>query len=762
MTEHPDKSAGPAPWQDPAATTQEGRDLRGYMELVWGRKWLVLFCIVLAFFAGTFYLRRTHPVYAATAVMQFQRESPRVFEFNQGPTQQGANEDLRTQIELIRSPAVAQRVINALDLFAGQSDAPLAEKDLGERLIASIGKIKALFRDKVVGMEAPEIDPETLQRQIRIQSVLDNLKVTQRPKTHLIEVTFYSHDQREAARVADEFCRQFIGFVNEVAYLATETARESAQENIEAVREKLEQAEQDLLDYAVADQKMLEMKKRLVEDRVEDISRRVDELADKTIQAEAEVSGAKMAEDAGVILRENNYISDLRKRLNELQIRRATLLAEAKKDHPELQQVERELVVLNDQLTSAVVGLRIESDVRRAVTDQTLKVQRERLTEAEEELEYLSQSLVKHGALQRDAETYRELYSEMLQRYKEMTVEATMEESPLTVVSYADIPRFPERPKMTRTMAFSIFAGLVLGLLLVFFLEQIDRSVKSPAFAEKTLGLPTLGVVPFLGAPGRIFSRSKGRQIQIVSEMNPKSPQAEAFRYLRTAIQYSVAGARPRVLLVTSCATREGKSTASINLAITLAGRGEKTLLIDADLKKPVVHQTFKTMRMPGLTDVLTENKTIEESIIACDTVADLDLLPAGPSTPSPADMLDSEDMTALLTKLREKYANIVIDSPPLFGMADSYVLATKVDGVCLVIRKGVTRRDVLSKTAGALDNMGVRLLGAIYNVQGRERRSGEYYAYGYYGYGSEGYYNEDDGGEDSPKRRPAESGSTG
>jgi capsular exopolysaccharide synthesis family protein len=325
-----------------------------------------------------------------------------------------------------------------------------------------------------------------------------------------------------------------------------------------------------------------------------------------------------------------------------------------------------------------------------------------------------------------------------------MAVASTMEQAPVQIVHLADIPAFPDSPKVTRVLAVWVILGAGFGMGLILLFEHLDRTIKSPRTVEETLGLPTLGTIPYLEpAPGRMFQKQRGRAIRLITTLGAKSAEVEAFRYLRTALQYSSAGARPRVIQLTSCTPREGKSTATMNLAIAVAQRGERTLLIDADLKKPVVHQTFGVPRRPGLTDVLTGNRPFAECVQTAEGVEHLDVIPAGPAVPNPADLLDSAAMEELIAKALETYAVVLIDSPPLMGMADAFVLARKVDGVCLVTRAGVTRRDVLAKMVQSLDAMNARLLGVVYNVPKRGRKPSDYY----------GYYNtmEQDAEDDAP-----------
>ena len=247
--------------------------------------------------------------------------------------------------------------------------------------------------------------------------------------------------------------------------------------------------------------------------------------------------------------------------------------------------------------------------------------------------------------------------------------------------------------------------------------------------------------------------------MRLITEFDSYALEREAFRIIRTNLQYSTAGRSPQIVMMTSCFPAEGKSTVAVNTAISLAGLGEKTLIMDADLKLPTVHRTFELPKAPGLTDILIGKNNVAETIRQTG-IENLDFLPAGPQSPNPVELLESRQMNELLASLRKEYRYIVMDAAPLYGLSDSFVTANKADGVCLVASIGKSRLDVLRRVVSNLRMIDCRLLGVIFNNQTTGRLPMRYGAgYGYTkksGYGK-GYRDSRRGRYDRHKDRQSD-----
>jgi len=225
-------------------------------------------------------------------------------------------------------------------------------------------------------------------------------------------------------------------------------------------------------------------------------------------------------------------------------------------------------------------------------------------------------------------------------------------------------------------------------------------------------------------------SRSTNKQRPLIAYTNPKSPISEAYRTLRTNIQFSAIDGDLRTIMVTSAGPSEGKTTTIVNLAITCAQAEKKTILIDADLRKPTLHQTFGLSNRLGLTNILTGQSMLGDVIKSSD-VPHLDLLTSGPIPPNPSEILASKRMTALLEQLSQEYDTVLVDSPPALAVADAQIISTRCDGVLLVVDSGKVKREAAMKVKAGLEHVQARILGVVLN--NIDRKHGEAYYYYYY-----------------------------
>jgi len=277
-------------------------------------------------------------------------------------------------------------------------------------------------------------------------------------------------------------------------------------------------------------------------------------------------------------------------------------------------------------------------------------------------------------------------------------------------------------------LVIGLIIGVFLGVLAAFFLEYLDQTIKTPADVDRVLEVPVLGLIP---TEVRQAGQPNGRRrtgLPLVSLLSPDHPSSEAYRALRTNVTFVNAEQRNlRLLVVTSPGPAEGKSTTASNLAITLAQQGAATLLVDADLRRPIVHRAFNLVQEPGLTDVLVGRAQLREAIRP-NVVPKLDVLPAGALPPNPSELLGSEAMRRLLDQLRTQYETVIFDSPPALAVTDASVLGASVDAVILVLRAGETEEVAAQRAAEQLRRVQARIAGIVLN--GVEKDRDRYYNY--------------------------------
>ncbi len=316
----------------------------------------------------------------------------------------------------------------------------------------------------------------------------------------------------------------------------------------------------------------------------------------------------------------------------------------------------------------------------------------------------------------------------------------------ISVVDYALAPDFPIGPKRTQSITLAMLLSLAFGTGLAIFLEYLNDTVRSSDDVERLLRLPALSVIPttsngarrMLPAP-RLFARRRlhtdadGEHPELILNADVRSPLVEAYRHLRTQILLSRAGQHPRTLLVTSSLPGEGKTTTSINTALTLAQTGARVAVIDADLRRPRLHHPFGVSNAYGLSTILSSEMSDDEilAMMRHHEESNLHLLTAGPSSPSPAELLGSEQMRRMLALLASKFDYVIVDSPPLISFTDGVLISTMVDGVVLIVHGGRTSPSLVRRSKQVLQDVGARLLGVVLNNV--ELQSDDYYYYQHY-----------------------------
>ena len=342
---------------------------------------------------------------------------------------------------------------------------------------------------------------------------------------------------------------------------------------------------------------------------------------------------------------------------------------------------------------------------------------------------------------------YRSSYGNVLSQLEQIRLAEATSTDTLVVIEQATVPQTPVRPRILMNTLLAAIVGAMLGLGAAFLIEYLDDSVKSPDDITRVSGLSTLGV---------IVRHKKNGDCSLISRDEPRSPVTEAFRSIRTAIQFAGVDNPIRLLLVTSSGPSEGKSTVAANLAVVMAQTGKRVVLVDADLRKPMQHRYWDLPNTVGLTGALFFEQEPEEiqKILEETPIPGLWVIPSGQKPHNPSELLGSKKMKQFLDRLLQDFDVVIIDSPPALVVTDPVILAPITDGVLIVTETGSTSEQALVQTTEALRNVGAYIIGAVLNRFGGRGRRGYYYG-GYYYYHS---YYEDDGdrqnGNEKSKRR--------
>jgi capsular exopolysaccharide synthesis family protein len=372
------------------------------------------------------------------------------------------------------------------------------------------------------------------------------------------------------------------------------------------------------------------------------------------------------------------------------------------------------------------------SNIRRAVRADYLAAQatEQQLKNRVEQLKSASLSeqdrKVQYGLLAREADTNREVYDGLLQRYKQLNAAAGISLSNVSVIDEADPPVSPSSPVLANNLLIGLVIGVFLAGVLVFLRHQFDDAIRVPEDIADKLGLPLLGVVP------RVVNEEPSAAL-----VDPKSDISEAYNSLRASLLYSTSEGLPQIMLFTSAQPSEGKTTSATATAASLAKLGKRTLLIDADLRRPSLHQVAGINNERGLSTLLTSTAELE-SLTAPGRVDGLFVLTSGPLPPSPTELISGPRMEQVLDLASRKFDAIVIDSPPILGLADAPILAAMADGVILIVEAERSRRGALRSAVRRLRGMRPILLGAVLTKFDAAKAGYDYAEY--YGYGAHRY----------------------
>jgi capsular exopolysaccharide synthesis family protein len=375
------------------------------------------------------------------------------------------------------------------------------------------------------------------------------------------------------------------------------------------------------------------------------------------------------------------------------------------------------------------------------------------------EVEKVNQLLIEHNLLKREFESNQALYDNLLTHLKDANVSAGLRATNIHVIDRGVPPTVPIRPDKARNIVFALAAGLGLGVALALTREALDNSIKSAQEIEKLTNLPTLAIVPIAQA-NAVLGRKEAHESRELSDRSsdarippalsvvkkPGAPVSEAYRALRTSVLLSTADRPPQVILVSSSQPGEGKTVTALNLASTMAQKGGRVLLMDADMRRPGIAKALKLSLTKGLSGILTGAYEFGPDLLyKLEPVASLSILSSGPIPPNPAELLCSLKMETLLKQLRKEFDHIIIDSPPVLPITDPTILSSLVDGVIMVVECEMTTRAALTRACRVIEHAGGKILGTVLNKVDI-RRDGYYgyrYYHGYYTYTSKSYYAE-------------------
>jgi succinoglycan biosynthesis transport protein ExoP len=696
--------------------------LANYWHILLKHRWTVLTTtLVLTTIVAVASFRMT-PIYRASARVQVEAETPLINSITDIYQKADADDAfLQTQIQVLKSESLAWRTIEELEL--------------PEHLL-SPAKLASIEPDK---------------RKVQLIATFEkNLSVELVPKTRMLIVSFENPDSQLAAQVATTLVNNYIDYNFRLKYDATRQASGWMEQQLDELKAKVEKSQQALVEYERQNQIVnTNEKQNILEQMLSDLSRDLTTAQSERMQKESLYHEVLANRAQVAALAHNELLQRLEEKSSDLQGQYTETISQYGPNFPKAvrlrQQSEENKSEIEQEQNRVSDRSRKDYDAarnRENLAAMAVATQRDQVGK-------LNQLLVQHNLLQRDFEGNQQLYQSLLQRLKDATVSAGLRSTNIHLVDAALPPTSPVRPKRPLNIALGFLAGVVLGVMGAFVREAFDHSIKTAEEVEALLDAPTLAVIPLErpalsskpGLRSRIAAReerdsSRGKAVALTIIEKPQSVLAEAYRALRTAIVLSLAPHAPKILLVTSSHSGEGKTATASNLAQSLAQQKGPVLLVDCDLRKGNTARLLGLENDKGLSTVLTGHHTVDEALQQFGPQPNLWVLNAGPTPPNPAELLASDTMAKLIRQLAERFEHVIIDSPPVLAVTDATILSNLVDGVVLVAESGRTAQVALLRTRSILENAGARILGVVLNkLDLRQLGYYGYYSYYYYQY---------------------------
>lgn len=784
----------PPPRPEPMAMRDDAVDLRQVIGVLRRNAAMVSAVALVVFAAAAFLALRQEPLYSATATVRLKDERSAITSGIEGAAMEQVmgkqNDPLLSQLQVLRSRAVAEEVVNRMGLRLQPVDTEelgLALRDVrvapellpetlsvhfeaerysvrrgSETYVAAYGEqleLGALSFAVAVRPRAESASLALLTPDEAIEQVRENLRARQMERTDVVEVEYTARDPHIAQAVANTAVEVFQSVNARSAQQQSRRRRIFLEEQLQQTNVQLAEAQSALSDFRRRET-VFSSRDRFsaqqtgligVEVRREEMDadrRMYQSLLNALVRPSSDRARGLEALVSSPGIAANPVVAQLYTQLTEYQTQRDGMTTgqwASAQTHPDVQRLNGLIASTEVKLVDAVRSHVAALDARIAALDDLR-------SRSAAELQALPESEAEEVRLVQQLETISRMSDLLREEYQKSRLSEAVEVGQVEIVDLASLPQEPVGSGRGLKLGLGLLLGLLLGSGGAFVREHLNTSIRSREDVEQVLGIPGLGVIPKIGqglaGPSRLrlpgmkiagsgstALRTVGNRDELVMVIDARSNGAEAFRMLRTNLIFSQSVQKLKSVVVTSATPGEGKTTTATNLAVSFAQQGMRVLLVDCDLRRSRVHKVFDVKMQPGVTE-LAMGIAAPADAIRTTHVDGLMILPSGNLPPNPAELLGSARMKALLEKLSAGFDLVILDTPPMVAATDASVLGAAADGVVLVVRAGRTDRNLGQHAVQQLASVGARVVGAVLNDPDAEvpRYSG-YYQYYYKSY---------------------------
>jgi capsular exopolysaccharide synthesis family protein len=771
-----DSNTNPLPHQE--LNPEDSIDLKEIWRILYTARVPIALIVCIIFVLTVYFTWTTHPVYQATTVVMIKdsQTDPSSFVFDFGVNK--SQKRLQNEIEVLKSYNLHEEVISGLIDDGSAENLAL----FGTRYIRQRYRIQDTFFKWIGQVKKPATPPGDLDYSKRIEVVeklRKNTSITTVRDADVLKIAVGSSDSSDAVFLANKISSTYrnldlAGGQGELHFVLTflDSQISKYEKRLAIVESNLQIFQSENKIYALDGSAELLLKDLTTYESIYYTNIAELEVAQERVAyLKGQLSDSENALMEEITNTNNPMIVALRGKIAELEAQKVQQMVDEGWNDQSLQarDYERRINEMKKKLTGVTESLILSGwseedpfaasqEIFNKIVEQEVAVHsaRSRASEYNKLVEQMSGRLtslpaqtLQYARLERDLKLNESLYLTMKQKYEESRITEAGQLGKVRILDPALVAR-RVKPNKKMNLLLGLFVGAGIGVGYAFLREFLDNTVKAVEHLERK-GLTILGIIPDMHGVSAKETASDASQPskggtdfrrRLITYEDPKSPISESYRSLRTNVTYASADKKIKSLLISSSQPGEGKSTTTANLAIAFAQLRKKTLLIDADLRKPVQHNVFGHARGPGLAEYLIGETGDIDSIIQETKVENLFLLTAGGLPPNPSELLGSDRMSQLIDNLEQEWDMILLDSPPIVAVTDASMISGEIDAIMLVVKAGSTERSAVDRALDMMRNVKAPLVGAILNGASQSSLGGKYaYYYSYYNY----YYHSDD-----------------